>query len=52
MANFVRAESVVREAINFCADSDVIEVGQAGSLGGQEVGKMAESTDERKLPVQ
>ena len=26
MANFVRAESVVRDAVNFCADSDVIEV--------------------------
>ena len=26
MANFVRSESVVRDAVNFCADSDVIEV--------------------------
>ena len=26
MANFVRAERVVGDAVNFCADSDVIEV--------------------------
>ena len=31
MANFVRAESVVRDAVNFCADSDVIEVSMASS---------------------
>ena len=29
MANFVRVESVVRDAVNFCADSDVIEVSPA-----------------------
>ena len=32
MANFVRAESVVRDAVNFCADSDVIEVSLPGLL--------------------
>ena len=49
MANFVRSESIVREELNFCADSDVIEVGQqaqAGALLGRQATKTnAKSTN-------
>ena len=33
MANFVRSESVVRDAVNFCTDSDVIEVSSDRATG-------------------